>query len=67
MSNDNSGATQPVRFIAGMRGALTELSAQVKQTVIGGILEETGNRSTEELKCERDIVLMGFLGHRLER
>jgi len=45
-------------------GTMTELSPQVKQTIIDGTLKEAGNRSIEELERERDTMLLELLATR---
>ena len=45
-------------------GTMTELSPQVKQTIIDGTLKEAGNRSIEELERERDTMLLERLATR---
>jgi 3-hydroxyacyl-CoA dehydrogenase len=45
-------------------GTLTEFPAQIKQTIIDGVLQEAGNRSIDQLAEERDEVLLGLLGLR---
>jgi len=45
-------------------GKLTEISPQIKQTIIDGVLEEAGNRSIEELGRERDTMLLELLATR---
>jgi hypothetical protein len=41
-----------------------ELSAELKQKIVNGVLEEASNRSVDELDRERDEVLIGLLGLR---
>jgi 3-hydroxyacyl-CoA dehydrogenase len=41
-----------------------ELSAELKQKIVNGVLEEASNRSVDELNRERDEVLIGLLGLR---
>ena len=45
-------------------GTMTELSPQVKQTIIDGTLKEAGSRSIEELERERDTMLLELLATR---
>jgi hypothetical protein len=42
-------------------GMLTDLSSQVKQTIVDGVLEEAANRSIDQLSQEEDEVLLGLL------
>jgi 3-hydroxyacyl-CoA dehydrogenase len=45
-------------------GKITEFSPEVKQTLLEGVLKETGNRSIEELERERDSMLLELLATR---
>jgi len=42
-------------------GPLTDLTSEIKQTIIDGVLVEANGRSLEELARERDEVLLGLL------
>jgi 3-hydroxyacyl-CoA dehydrogenase len=48
-------------------GKVTEFSPEVKQTIIDGVLQESGGRSLDELAHERDEVLLGLLALRTKR
>lgn len=45
-------------------GAITEFTPQIQQTIIDGVLKEAGGRSIEELKQERDTMLLELLAAR---
>jgi 3-hydroxyacyl-CoA dehydrogenase len=45
-------------------GKITEISPDVKQTLLEGVLKEAGNRSIEELERERDAMLLELLATR---
>jgi 3-hydroxyacyl-CoA dehydrogenase len=45
-------------------GTITDFSPQVKQTIVDGVLKETGKRSIEELERERDTMLLELLATR---
>jgi 3-hydroxyacyl-CoA dehydrogenase len=47
-------------------GTITDLSPQVKQTIVAGVLEEAGTRTIDQLAQERDEVLLGLLALRAE-
>jgi 3-hydroxyacyl-CoA dehydrogenase len=47
-------------------GRLTELSPQLKQVIIDGVLEEVGGRSAESLEQERDAMVMELIVTRLK-
>jgi carnitine 3-dehydrogenase len=48
-------------------GALTELTPAVKQLLIEGVLKAAADRSMEELRQERDQLLLRLLLLRSER
>jgi len=41
-----------------------EMTAQLKQTIIEGVLKEAADRSVDELEKERDEMLLGLLSVR---
>jgi 3-hydroxyacyl-CoA dehydrogenase len=47
-------------------GTITDLSPEVKRTIVEGVLQEAGGRSIEELEKERDEELLGLLRIRRE-
>jgi ribosomal protein L29 len=40
------------------------MTTEIKQTIIGGVMEEAGNRSVEELAQEENEMLLGLLSLR---
>jgi 3-hydroxyacyl-CoA dehydrogenase len=45
-------------------GTITELTPQIRQTIIDGVLKEAGGRPIEELEQERDTMLLELLAMR---
>jgi hypothetical protein len=41
-----------------------QMTTELKQTIIGGVMEEAGNRSVEELAQEENEMLLGLLSVR---
>jgi len=41
-----------------------QMTTELKQTIIGGVMEEAGNRSVEELAQEENEMLLGLLSLR---
>ena len=53
--------------MAGMMLGTPELTDKLKQTIIGGVLQEAGNRSVDQLAQEENRVLLGLLKLRAQR
>jgi len=47
-------------------GSLTELTPELRRTIVDGVIHEAGARSVEELEKERDELLLGILRLREE-
>jgi hypothetical protein len=45
-------------------GTLSEFSPTVKQTILEGMLKESGIRSIEEVECEHHTMLLEWLARR---
>ena len=45
-------------------GMLSEFSPTVKQTILEGVLKESGTRSIEEVECEHHTMLLEWLVRR---
>ncbi len=53
--------------MAGMTLGTPELTDELKQTIIDGVLQEAGNRSVDQLAQEENRELLGLLKLRAQR